>query len=71
MIFVLFVVLWMVDFFHQFLVSLPQWYNSLVERMVQFPLPLLRGEIFLLLLIFLFVVIYYRFKSDKHFFSGF
>ncbi len=61
----------MVDFFHQLLASFSQWYDSFVERMIHFPLPLLRGEIFLLLLIFLFVVIYYRFKSEKWAFFNF
>jgi hypothetical protein len=41
--------------------------NLVRDLFIKLPLPLMRGEIFLLLIIVIFAVLYYLFKSDKLF----
>lgn len=56
------------EIFSQLLPRITTYLNSFTERCNNFPLPLLRGEIFLVLLIIFFVILYRRFNLWKLFF---
>jgi|GEM_PF-5274866 hypothetical protein len=55
------------DIISDFLLKVPGYVDLLIEWFLNLPMPLLRGEFFLLLLIIFFALIYYLFKSDKLF----
>lgn len=61
----------MVEFYHQSLIFFSQVYDSLVERILHLPFPLLLGEVLLLFLILFFVFICYRFKDSNSLFLSF
>lgn len=55
------------DTIREFLLQVPNYISLLQERFLNLPLPLLRGEFFLLVIIILFALTYFLFKSDKLF----
>ena len=55
------------DTIREFLLQVPNYISILQERFLNLPLPLLRGEFFLLVIIILFALTYFLFKSDKLF----
>ena len=55
------------EIFQQILTDLPSYRDTIKASFFSVPTPLLRGEFFLLLIILVFAICYYLFKSDKLF----